>query len=104
MDRFHIPAHLLRWMCAMCFVTSCRAITTTPITPLSCYTQLMPESLYLTVNLIDRFLEAKPVTRKNLQLVRACSLLCADLLPLAEVLFMSTALVSACLHCVSPTT
>ena len=32
--------------------------------------QLMPESLFLTVNLIDRFLAAKPVTRKNLQLVR----------------------------------
>ncbi len=34
--------------------------------------QLMPETLNLTVNLIDRFLEAKSVTRKNLQLVRAC--------------------------------
>ena len=30
----------------------------------------MPETLYLTVNLIDRFLEAKQVTRRNLQLVR----------------------------------
>jgi hypothetical protein len=30
----------------------------------------MPETLYLTVNLIDRFLEAKQVTRKHLQLVR----------------------------------
>lgn len=29
----------------------------------------MPETLYLTVNLIDRFLEAKQVTRKHLQLV-----------------------------------
>lgn len=33
--------------------------------------QLMPETLYLTVNLIDRFLEIKQVTRKNLQLVRS---------------------------------
>ena len=31
----------------------------------------MPETLYLTVNLIDRFLEIKQVTRKNLQLVRS---------------------------------
>ena len=33
--------------------------------------QLMPETLYLTTNLIDRFLELKGVSRKNLQLVRA---------------------------------
>lgn len=32
--------------------------------------QLMPETLFLTVNIIDRFLELKQVTRKNLQLVR----------------------------------
>lgn len=31
--------------------------------------QLMPETLFLTVNLIDRFLNEKQVTRKNLQLV-----------------------------------
>jgi cyclin B len=31
--------------------------------------QLMPETLFLTVNLIDRFLALKPVTRRNLQLV-----------------------------------
>ncbi len=31
--------------------------------------QLMPETLFLTTNLIDRFLEIKGVTRKNLQLV-----------------------------------
>ena len=30
----------------------------------------MPETLYLTTNLIDRFLELKGVSRKNLQLVR----------------------------------
>ncbi len=30
----------------------------------------MPETLFLTVNLIDRFLAEKQVTRKNLQLVR----------------------------------
>ena len=29
----------------------------------------MPESLYLTVNLIDRFLAIQPVIRKKLQLV-----------------------------------
>lgn len=29
----------------------------------------MPESLFLTINLIDRFLAKRPVTRKNLQLV-----------------------------------
>lgn len=34
--------------------------------------QLMPETLFLTANLIDRFLEIKGVTRKNLQLVRTC--------------------------------
>jgi hypothetical protein len=31
--------------------------------------QLLPETLYLTTNLIDRFLELKGVSRKNLQLV-----------------------------------
>jgi hypothetical protein len=31
--------------------------------------QLMPESLFLTINLIDRYLAARQVTRKNLQLV-----------------------------------
>lgn len=29
----------------------------------------MPETLFLTMNVIDRFLEQKPMTRKNLQLV-----------------------------------
>ncbi len=33
--------------------------------------QLMPETLFLTANLIDRFLEKKRVSRRNLQLVRA---------------------------------
>jgi G2/mitotic-specific cyclin-B, other len=32
----------------------------------------MPETLFLTTNLIDRFLEIKGVTRKNLQLVSSC--------------------------------
>lgn len=36
----------------------------------ACWAQLMPETLFLTTNLIDRFLELKPVTRKNLQLAR----------------------------------
>ena len=31
--------------------------------------QLMPETLFLTANLIDRFLEKKRVSRRNLQLV-----------------------------------
>ena len=38
-----------------------------------CGTQLLPETLYLTTNLIDRFLELKGVSRKNLQLVRMAS-------------------------------
>ena len=33
--------------------------------------QLMPETLFLTTNLIDRFLEKKRVSRRNLQLVRS---------------------------------
>jgi Cyclin, N-terminal domain len=36
--------------------------------------QLMPETLFLTTNLIDRFLEIKGVTRKNLQLVSHCAI------------------------------
>ena len=35
--------------------------------------QLMPETLFLTTNLIDRFLAKQPVTRKNLQLVSDAS-------------------------------
>ena len=46
--------------------------------------QLMPETLFLTMNVIDRFLEQKPMTRKNLQLVWTsalshCNLSCASL-------------------------
>jgi len=37
--------------------------------------KLMPETLFLTVNLIDRFLEARQVTRKNLQLVGVTAML-----------------------------
>ena len=40
--------------------------------------KLMPETLYLTVNLIDRFLAIKPVTRKNLQLVGVTAMLIAS--------------------------
>ena len=40
--------------------------------------KLMPETLYLTVNLIDRFLSKKPVTRKNLQLVGVTAMLVAS--------------------------
>jgi hypothetical protein len=46
--------------------------------------QLMPETLFLTTNLIDRFLECKRVSRRNLQLVRASHpplhVLCATVL------------------------
>ena len=38
----------------------------------------MPETLYLTTNLIDRFLEAKQVTRKHLQLVGVTAMLIAS--------------------------
>jgi len=40
--------------------------------------KLMPETLYLTVNLIDRFLEVKQVTRKHLQLVGVTAMLVAS--------------------------
>ncbi|KAG2498525.1 hypothetical protein HYH03_003775 [Edaphochlamys debaryana] len=40
--------------------------------------KLMPETLFLTVNLIDRFLTEKQVTRKNLQLVGVTSMLIAS--------------------------
>ncbi|XRB22782.1 G2/mitotic-specific cyclin-B [Pseudoscourfieldia marina] len=40
--------------------------------------KLMPETLLLTVNLIDRFLEKKAVTRKNLQLVGVTAMLIAS--------------------------
>lgn len=42
--------------------------------------QLMPETLYLTCNLIDRFLEIKNVSRKRLQLVRSSLTLLAAVL------------------------
>lgn len=35
--------------------------------------QLLPETLYLTINIIDRFLEKKLVMRKKLQLVKTLS-------------------------------
>lgn len=40
--------------------------------------KLMPETLFLTVNLIDRYLEIKPVTRRNLQLVGVTAMLIAS--------------------------
>ena len=40
--------------------------------------KLMPETLFLTVNLIDRFLEEEQVTRKNLQLVGVTAMLIAS--------------------------
>lgn len=39
--------------------------------------ELMDETLYLTVNLIDRFLAAQPVVRKKLQLVGVTAMLLA---------------------------
>lgn len=40
--------------------------------------KLVPETLFLTVNLIDRYLAAAPVTRKNLQLVGVTAMLLAS--------------------------
>lgn len=40
--------------------------------------KLMPETLFLTTNLIDRFLEVSPITRKNLQLVGVTAMLLAS--------------------------
>ena len=40
--------------------------------------KLMPETLHLTVNVIDRFLARKQVTRKNLQLVGVTAMLVAS--------------------------
>ena len=40
--------------------------------------KLMPETLFLTHNLIDRFLAKKVVTRKNLQLVGVTAMLLAS--------------------------
>jgi G2/mitotic-specific cyclin-B, other len=40
--------------------------------------KLMPETLYLTVNVIDRFLETKQVNRKHLQLVGVTAMLVAS--------------------------
>lgn len=55
--------------------------------------QLMPETLFLTTNLIDRFLEKKRVSRRNLQLVRGrplsslpCLLLASAAAPLSAAL------------------
>lgn len=39
--------------------------------------ELMQETLYLTINLIDRFLAVEPVIRKKLQLVGVTALLLA---------------------------
>lgn len=39
--------------------------------------KLVPESLYLTVNLIDRYLEKEPVNRQKLQLVGVTAMLVA---------------------------
>lgn len=39
--------------------------------------ELMPESLYLTINIVDRFLSMKNVPRRELQLVGISSMLLA---------------------------
>lgn len=57
------------WMCAATHASRVHPLT--PFNPVP-WPQLMPETLFLTVNLIDRFLAEKQVTRKNLQLVRSC--------------------------------
>jgi hypothetical protein len=43
----------------------------TPLLLFRCMLQLMPETLYLTCNIIDRYLSIRNVTRKRLQLVGA---------------------------------
>jgi hypothetical protein len=40
--------------------------------------ELMPETLYLTVNIIDRYLSIRSVTRKELQLVGISAMLIAS--------------------------
>jgi hypothetical protein len=40
-----------------------------PFAAVDCALQLMPETLYLTCNIIDRYLSTRNVTRKRLQLV-----------------------------------
>jgi G2/mitotic-specific cyclin-B, other len=40
--------------------------------------KLIPETLYLTINLIDRYLEQEPVTRNKLQLIGVTALLIAS--------------------------
>ena len=40
--------------------------------------KLMPETLYLSVNILDRFLEKKIVTRQKLQLVGCTAMLLAS--------------------------
>lgn len=39
--------------------------------------KLLPETLYLTVNMVDRYLSKRPVTRSKLQLVGVSSLMIA---------------------------
>jgi cyclin B len=40
--------------------------------------KLFPDTLYITVNIIDRYLSLKPVTRSNLQLVGVTAMLIAS--------------------------
>ena len=42
------------------------------------FPQLMPETLYLTCNIIDRYLSIRNVSRKRLQLVGVTSMLIAS--------------------------
>lgn len=63
--------------------------------------QLMPETLFLTMNVIDRFLEQKPMTRKNLQLVRIRSNLCsiADYIHFLHSVEQLSSLTAGWCHC-----
>ena len=40
--------------------------------------KLLPDTLFLTINIIDRFLQKKSVTRKNLQLVWSSTASCPN--------------------------
>ncbi len=74
----HLKFKVRRTYCTLvqqcgCLCHHLASITDQGIQPALCDLQLMPETLFLTVNLIDRFLNEKQVTRKNLQLVGAAA-------------------------------
>jgi cyclin B len=53
-------------------------VQTCCLLPCLCTLQLMPETLYLTCNIIDRYLSIRNVTRKRLQLVGAMQRYCSQ--------------------------